>query len=118
MSKEKSDKCGTCGEHGSLTNDVKWITKLMGIGFALVLSAVVYFNVTLQKGMEKVYITTTEIKVSFLEKSYSHELDLRAQGLRLDAIETLCCTVADSADLSYNEALQGISFIKDIERSN
>jgi len=87
---DRSDS-GVCSEHGTLNNDVKWLRNIVFIGFSMVLSAVVYFNVTLQTSMEKIHRDISDISILIAGKSAAHESELMLQDFRLASIEEKCC---------------------------
>lgn len=78
-------------EYGALNNDVKWLRNIVFIGFSLVLSAVVYFNVTLQTGMTELNKSVSDININFATRSAAHESGLLLQDFRITVIEDRCC---------------------------
>jgi len=82
---------GTCGEHGSLATDIKWIQRSLYGGMFVLFSAIVYFNQASQDTMMKLQQSTMQVHQLLTESRASHALDLARMDNRQDSFEILCC---------------------------
>jgi len=84
-----------CAAHSGLQTDIKWLQKGVIAGFALLLSAIVYFNQGLQESIIETNDHIADLHLILNSSKSEHSESLYTFSSRLNSIELMCCEEFD-----------------------